>query len=805
MQSRLQWLQTARPDQITPPGADWSTWALIAGRGAGKGLPIATPIPVPTGWAAIGDLMVGDMVFDEAGRPCGVMAVFDYIPKFAYRLTFSDGTWIDACDEHQWVTWTHADRKSYLRSQYEADPSRPPADWPNWRPVRHPKGKGRHVAADGPGPRTRTTQDVVDTITHSQTRDTNHSIPVCGALDLPEIDLPFDPWALGYWLGNGTAKQPEVTGHIDDEAYVLGRLPGHLPVRRDKRGHRCFTVRAPSLVRAPVVCAGRTVPAVYLRASARQRLELLRGLLDSDGHCANGNAAEFTSTIRALAEAVVELARSLGQKPVLSEGRAMLNGVDCGPKWRVLWRPTIQVFGSPRKAGALRLNEGAQGHRNHHRMIVSAVSIEPTPMRCISVDGPNAMYLCGEGMIPTHNTRTGAEDAAHFCIWNAGVRQAVVGPTKNDLRRVLFEGDSGLINVIPHQCLKGGSLSIGYNKTLSEITFWNGSKIEGFSSEEPDRLRGPQFHRAWVDELAAWRRLQETWDMLQFGLRLKGPAGTSPQVLVTTTPRPLNILKEIMADTGTVISRSSTYANKANLASSFLTKMEKQYEGTRLGRQELHGEVLEDTPGALWRLSTIDAHRRRPIDVPTLTTVVIAIDPAASNEPGSDETGIVCVAKGEDGHGYVLDDMSMKGPPVTDGDLEGWCNVAVDLYKKRRADRIIGEVNNGGDMVEAVLRAVEKNVPFKAVHASRGKAIRAEPVSSLYARGLVHHVGAFSTLEDQMTAFTSDFDRSTSGYSPDRMDALVWGLTELFVEDPGQSGIFDYFRGLHNAQKKAAG
>ena len=877
------------------------------------------------------DLRVGDAVFDEDGRPCRVTATFDVAAAAPRRLTFSDGSTVDACEDHLWVTWRHADRKAFLRSRHEADRSRPPDDWPTWRPTRHGRGGAPMLGGAEIGPRVRTTAEIAATLHCGRRGDLNHSIPVAAPLRLPAVDLPADPWAVGYWLGNGTTGAPEVSGHAADAEYVLGRI-GALGwvglLALDARGSQCFRVRADAFRYAAK--AGKAgVPAPFLRGSVEQRLEVLRGLMDSDGHAGRAQV-EFCSTTRQLAVDVHELAASLGQKPVISEGRATLNGADYGPKWRVTWRPTVQVFGSPRKAGAMRLNGGAQAHRNRHRMIVSADPIPPQPMRCISVDSPNAMYLVGRGMIPTHNTRAGAEDTFHYAAWNAGTRTAVVAPTQADLRKTIFEGDSGLLSVIPPECLLGGSRDSSYNSSIFQITLWNGSIIQGFSAEKPDRLRGPQFHRAWClsgdtpiwmadgtqrpiseikagdfvctrfgrarvaasgmtnpaaaiwempghglrgtcdhqvfsrrrgfvplgeieefeplyafgdrltyatkphptgtfepvydltiegaheffangilvhncDELAAWVRLQDTWDNLQFGLRL----GESPRVMVTTTPRPLRLVKQLMEERGSIISRSSTYANRANLAASFLEKMERTYEGTRLGRQELHGEVLTDTPNALWTLANIDEHRRRLSDVPPMARIVVAIDPAASNNPGSDETGIVVVGKGTDGHGYVLDDLSLKGIPVgqrspTGTHERGWADVAVDAYRTRQADAIVAEVNNGGDMVEAVLRGVDANVSYRAVKASRGKVIRAEPVAALYSRGIIHHVGGFPTLEDQMATFTSDYDREKSGYSPDRMDALVWALTELYIEDTGAAGIFDYYRSLAAKQSKAA-
>jgi phage terminase large subunit-like protein len=292
-----------------------------------------------------------------------------------------------------------------------------------------------------------------------------------------------------------------------------------------------------------------------------------------------------------------------------------------------------------------------------------------------------------------------------------------------------------------------------------------------YNAVEPDQLRGPQHDAAWGDEVAKWKYMQETWDQLQFGLRL----GTKPRQIVTTTPRPLPLIRKLMNDPTTAVTRGRTYDNAANLAGSFLKQVEERYAGTRLGRQELEGEVLEDIPGALWSRSNIDEHRIRRAPE-QLHRVIVAIDPATSSEEHSDETGIVCVglAKDADGYnrGYVLADRSVRGTP------EEWAKAAVALYREFEADRIVAEKNQGGEMVEAVLRAVDRNVPVTLVSATRGKMVRAEPVSALYEQGRVHHVGTFADLEDQMCTFSQDYDRANG--SPDRMDALVWGLSFLF-------------------------
>jgi phage terminase large subunit-like protein len=273
--------------------------------------------------------------------------------------------------------------------------------------------------------------------------------------------------------------------------------------------------------------------------------------------------------------------------------------------------------------------------------------------------------------------------------------------------------------------------------------------------------------------------------MLMFGLRL----GNDPRVVVTTTPKPIRIIRELIADPMTAITRGSTYDNRANLAPAFLAQIVRKYEGTRLGRQELNAEILDDAPGALWNRQGLEdcrwpSHR----NVPELRRIVVALDPAATSGEEADETGIIVAGKDENDRGFVLEDKSGRYPPTE------WARLAISLYKKFGADRIVAEVNNGGDMVEATIRVIDANVSYSSVHATRGKVVRAEPVAALYEQGKVHHVGALATLEDQMCAFTSDFDRKVAGYSPDRVDALVWALTELLVEPMPGWGIFEYTR-----------
>lgn len=342
-------------------------------------------------------------------------------------------------------------------------------------------------------------------------------------------------------------------------------------------------------------------------------------------------------------------------------------------------------------------------------------------------------------------------------------RVGIAGATAADVRDILIEGESGFL-----------AKAAPWNRPLYEpskrrLTWPNGARATLFSADEPDRFRGPQHDFFVADELAAWR-YPEAWDQAMLGLRL----GKRPRAVVATTPRPTDIIRGLLSREGddVVVTRGKTRDNRANLAPTFLAQIVRKYEGTRLGRQELDGEVLDDAPGALWKRGRLDELRVKPKDVPQFRRVVVAVDPAVSSSEDSDETGIVCAGLGVDGHAYVIEDgsLSMATP-------NQWAQQVVAIYARHKADRVIAEVNNGGDLVEANIRVAAPKLAFKKVHASRGKAIRAEPIAALYEQGKVHHIGCFAKLEDQMVTW----DPAFSTKSPDRMDALVWGLTELML------------------------
>ena len=349
---------------------------------------------------------------------------------------------------------------------------------------------------------------------------------------------------------------------------------------------------------------------------------------------------------------------------------------------------------------------------------------------------------------------------------NAGAQRiALIGETAADVRDVMIEGESGILAISPPWDTPT------YIPSKRRMMWPNGAMAFTYSGETPDQLRGPQHDTAWADEPAKWRYGDDTWANLMLGLRL----GDDPRVVATTTPRPTPLIKGMIADGGTHVTRGSTLENLENLAPQFREAILSRYEGTRLGRQEIYAEVLEDAPGALWTMEGIEDIRvTRTPDSGELKRVVVAIDPAASVGEDSDETGIIVVALGFDGLGYVLADVSGKYKPIE------WAQKAIRTLEEWDGDRIIAEVNQGGDMVEQTIRTIDRRVPYKAVRGAKGKYSRAEPISALYEQGRVRHCGLFATLEDQMCSF----EPGTTGWSPDRMDALVYGLTDLMIEVP---------------------
>jgi phage terminase large subunit-like protein len=384
------------------------------------------------------------------------------------------------------------------------------------------------------------------------------------------------------------------------------------------------------------------------------------------------------------------------------------------------------------------------------------------------------LILAGRG---AGKTRAGAEAVRHWTKTYEIVN--VIGPTADDVRDTMVLGESGILNC----CRKDERPR--YFASAGRLEWPNGAITSLFSAEEPDRLRGKQHMKLWCDELAAWRR-PDTFDQALLGLRL----GDKPQVIVTTTPRPTRIIKQLAADKDAIVTRGSTFDNKGHLARAFLERIAARYHGRSIGRQELMAEIVEDVPGALWSRALIERQRVAPETAPAeFSEVVVAVDPPARSGSRSDECGIVVAGKAPGGRYYVLADLTSQGETPA-----AWGARVGAAYRGFKANRVVAEINNGGEMVTEVLRQTEPHLPVRAVTATRGKFLRAEPIAAAYERGLVFHAGVFNKLEDQLCALTPDFDRRAAGFSPDRADALVWALADLLCLDrPSSGGMLDYW------------
>lgn len=379
----------------------------------------------------------------------------------------------------------------------------------------------------------------------------------------------------------------------------------------------------------------------------------------------------------------------------------------------------------------------------------------------------NWLYLAGRG---AGKTRTGAE-TVRLWVKQGYTRIGLIAPTAGDARDVMVEGESGILAVCYDEDIDEFGRKMGkplYESSKRRVTWHNGAMCTLFSADEPERLRGPQHEKIWADELASWRR-PIAWDLAMFGLRL----GDNPQAFISTTPKPRKLLLDIVKDKGTVITKGTTASNKANLAPTFLKTVVGKYAGTRLGRQELDGQLITEAQGALWRRAALDECRIPQIPQHTeffFVRIVVAVDPAITHDPNtSNETGIIVAGLGSDGKVYILSDLSEVLSP------NDWASRAAGAFRLWQGDMIVAEGNQGGEMVRQTIQSVDARLPVKLVHASRGKVARAEPIAALYEQKRVVHVGDFRELEDQMCTW----ENLSGQKSPDRIDALVWAVHAL--------------------------
>jgi phage terminase large subunit-like protein len=742
----------ARWDQHPP--SDWGDayiYCVLSGRGAGKALDVTTPIPTPTGWTTMGDLRDGDMVLGSDGAPTRVLRAWDPYVAPAFSVRFSDGASLVADAEHQWSMTSRADRRA---------------------------GRAR---------RTVTTAQIAARLTVASER--NWSAPVAAPLDLPHADLPIDPWVLGFWLGDGSSAAGEVTVSDTDypEVAALAAARGEPlgSVGRRKPDARCATYSfgtrpeasdpatgrrvangsLHSRLRALGLLRNKHVPLHYLRASAAQRFDLLAGLIDSDGHVTDRGYVEICVTREILAEGIAALARTLGHRVTMVKSPAVLNGVPVGLRWRISFTTRSGGGLLPRKS----IDRPGLGQPNRlgTRMVDAVVPVGERVLRCITVDSPDSCYLAGEDLLVTHNTRMGAEWVHRLARNYPGCYIGMIAPTVDAARDTLVEGESGILRT------GNPAFKPVWEPSKRKVTWPNGSTAQTFSADLPERLRGPQHGFLWFDEAGSFKNFEDTWSNALFGLRL----GDAPKVLITTTPRPRQWLRDMVVDPQVIVQRVSTYANINNLADSYKATVIKRYEGTALGQQELEGQILDDDFGeALWMDSDI-READMPIPAEDLHWHVIGVDPAVTS--GGDETGIVvCAATAEKDparrQAVVLGDYTVTGagPDV-------WVQKVINIYRSTPQPCIVlVESNQGGELIGGMIHQIDKTIPISYVHAHKSKEVRADPIVLAYRMGRVQHKTGLTDLRFQMTTWIPGFSKE----SPGRIDALVHALTGLLID-----------------------
>ena len=728
VQAEINWLKAARPNQLAPHD-DWTLWLLLAGRGYGKALALDTPVLTTHGLVPIGEIQDGDELFDETGTPCRVVKAHAVLHgRPCYKMTFDDGTTVVCDREHLWPV---VDRETRVACK-TAD-----RDWMKYFDSYH------HVKTTG--------QLQKDYILPSGMR--NYVIPNTKPVRFRPSRLnTLDPYLLGCWLGDGSSEANRITV-ADNEIIMAFKKAGYTITVIDSKGAATtygITVNKEkhsfqSALKYLGVWGNKHVPNKYLNASIDQRLALLQGLMDTDGHAGKTGVATFVNTNERLARQCYFLVCSLGFKAHFSSRPAKMGGREYGTRYEVSFAPQGQkVFRLKRKQAVADLYGRSQMNRRQARYITKIEEVPSVPVRCLTVDSRNRLFLCTESLIPTHNTRTGAEKTRKWATFLDGARIGIMGPTLRDTQKTLIEGESGLLNIIPEQ------LIVGYNQKSLEIKLWNGSLIQGFTAEEPERLRGPQFHRFWLDEPAAMSRLREVKAQIAFSLRLKHERSPRTQQIWSTTPRPVAIVRELLKDAAqpdslTYVTRGSSYENKANLTPEFFAELVKEYEGTALGRQEIHAEVIDASESGIFKKKWLKCWPLKN-GMPRLQFVLLSFDTAFTAKTDNDPTA--CTIWG------VFRDPATQDPGVM---LLGcWReNLEYPELKKRAvemANRFFGDTSHGRGMRPSVLLIEEKGsgisliqdlrragLPVRAYNPGNADKIsRAHVVSPLVRDGFVY-------------------------------------------------------------------
>lgn len=833
------WPFWAREEQLLPPlEEDWNIFLLLAGRSAGKCVVDSTPILTANkDWITIGEVEIGDKVFDETGNLCNVLATYKPFVEKTYEVTFDTGEKIICCNEHLWTVWDSPSKKNYFEYRKKNKYSK---EWYKDYHVRFKNGKKRYTSINdddilkyekyleegyskysaakllnlnpktlenaldiknnprdktklsiGKGPRTIDTDQIFDEMNNGN----SFFIPCCFPVNYEHKKLPLDEYFIGLWLSDGSSARPKIES-ADPEVihHILNRT--NFICREKNNGNslsKSYFFYGPEIqfynsgiaikntnsiknkLKEMNLINNKHIPECYMKSSVNQRIDLLRGLMDGDGHVSPRGFCTFYNTNKRLAKQVHELVCSLGMKSTFVVIPANKNNYrNNAESYNVRW--TVKDFNPFHLSRKSKRCEKALASKKIsilHRKIVS-VKIANLPnegMTCLTVDSPSNLFLCTRSFIPFKNTRAASEAIRQLVCGSTPEekgkysRIALIGMNEKSTRDVMVTGDAGILSVHPKE------FSPEYISSQAKLIWPNGAIATLYNDSAPENLRGPRFDCCWIDEVAAFKNAEETFSQIQMCCGL----GNKPIQIYTTTPhtRKAKLLKKIMNRDKTVVRRSSSFANAANMTADFFETMKEMYDGTRIAKQEMYGELIEDVEGALWNNELIRYTEDviTPNDARNMELrVVVGVDPSGS--VGGDECGIVVAGATTSNPKtyYVLEDASVQGSPTV------WANKARNMYEKWFADKIVAEANYGGTMVEAVLQEVDSELPVKIVHASKGKMIRAEPISALYEQGKVFHGNRkMVELETEMT----EYDGASNKKSPNRLDAMVWTMTEL--------------------------
>lgn len=770
-----------RDNQFIPLGMDDEPITiLLAGRGFGKAVSKnhSHLLTQNKGWITVGEAEVGDTVFDEKGNPCRILAIHEPEEELWYELEFDGGEKIIAGGDHNWVTWTHQARKCWGRNIG----AKYPENWVNWSFTNPTKKNAEPI-----GPKKVTTQEIVETFTHGKRGDLNHSIPLPFPLKMEEQELPLHPYLLGCWLGDGSKSDGNVAG-IDQSIFMRLSMLGYDVNFETKANCRVYIRGITKDLRKLGILKNKHVPEIYLHNSIENRLELLRGLMDTDGYSGdagkNSNKecnVEFCNTNKNLAEAVLFLVTSLGEKASMIEGRATLNGKDYGPKYRVTWKPNhYNPFWTKYKTDIvdayLSDETLGQSNRTRQRMIKSFKRV-PKPEgggRCFSVSSPSNLFLVGKSLIPTHNSYSIAA-AVYRAVEEKGIKSILlVSRTVRDLRSVV-------VPAIEQFWYDGHPNKPTFNKNNGEMKWPNGAEALCVAAESgEDAVRGQNVELFICDEFAFYGNNEGIITQGLLALR----KGISKFIGATTpfaSPRLIewvNMYRD--GDSAVKIITGSTRENARNLSKTFLKETVEKLEGTILGRQEIDGELILQNPAALWQMPVIEENLIREKDLPPMKKISIGLDPAILSQKSAvgkksgrtpDSTGIVITGRCENGLMYIMRDLT--GSYTT----EQWVKKSIELYDyyKNEVDevKLCIEVNTIGEETLQYYYKQQKRLDvFKHVictYSTQSKLQRAQPYALLTEQGKVKFVNSknLDKLINEMTTY------SGSGKSPNHLDAFT--------------------------------